>query len=533
MNDPITYLGYVKRDDIDIVIDRSPLKQKDKSDEILKAVQDAGMNRKKTLIYFPWVKSLNEAFYNLGSHNHAVATYHAKLWKGDKQKSLERFADGKAWVVMATKAFGMGIDIDDIKVVMHFAPTGNVCDYVQEIGRAARRQNLRGEARYHYSAGDFKYVKFFHRMAINKYQLLDVIKKICEIYRRDPKNNLVLDADNFSYIFYNADDEDDTINKVKIALLIIQKDLEAKYGFPPITARPLPLYSKGYFKTDAQAYKIIHGNYGGITPFDLSRNIYCVNLKHIWENNFRDETFPQFKRRIYLCDATLPAELQTLSAVYIVTINFKDNFKSVFAKLLGAFESTVSKIYTKKLTKNSATIDDLSAEFGKVSGLSNHKAQNICEIFIASMDSYVTKVFTRHHAKETISFNSPYFQQYFRWFRDKFNEIVAGTAKGKFYITGSRKEYAAVLGILEAMEVLNFDITGGSNNQICLHINQISVLEKIGNNYVNGLLTEMDKQRKISLDMLKYIWENNFNSATIWDLLEDYFIGKIPSAIKI
>ena len=132
MSNPITYLGYVKRDDIDIVIDRSPLQQKDKSDDIKKAVQDAGLRRKKTLIYFPWVKSLDDAFNKLGSHSHAVATYHAKLWKGDKQKSLERFANGQAWVVMATKAFGMGIDIDDIKVVMHYAPTGNVCDYVQE-----------------------------------------------------------------------------------------------------------------------------------------------------------------------------------------------------------------------------------------------------------------------------------------------------------------------------------------------------------------------------------------------------------------
>ena len=532
MSDPITYLGYVKREDIDIVIDRSPLQQKDKSDDIKKAVQDAGLRRKKTLIYFPWVKSLDDAFNKLGSHSHAVTIYHAKLWKGDKQKALERFANGQAWVVMATKAFGMGIDIDDIKVVMHFAPTGNVCDYVQEIGRAARRENLRGEARYHYAPKDFKYVKFFHRMAINKYQLHDVIKKICEIYRRNPKNNLLLDADNFSYIFYNADDEDDTINKVKIALLIIQKDLESKRGFPPLFVRPWPLYSHGYFKTDKP--DMIQENYGGIEPLDPSKNIYRVNLKHIWENNFRSETFPQFKRRIYSRDTTLPAELQTIRAAYIVTIDFKDDFKAVFDKLFEAFKETIAKVFTKKLTNNSATIDDLSAEFGKISGLPKHKAQNICEIFIASMDSYESKVFKRNTDKETYTFYYS-FPQYFRWFRDKFKEIAANTTKGKFYITGDKKEYAAVLGVLEAMGVLNFDIMGGSNNQICVHINQISVLQNIANqrNYSNRILSKMDKQRDISLAMLEYIYENPFDSATIWDLLEDYFLGKIPDAIKI
>lgn len=536
MNDPITYLGYVKRDDIDIVIDRSPLRQKDKSNDILKTVQEAGLFSKKTLIYFPWVKLLNEAFNKLGSHNHSVATYHAKLFKNDKQTSLNQFGNGQAWVIMATKAFGMGIDIDDIQIVMHFAPTGNVCDYVQEIGRAARRDNLRGEARYHYASSDFKYVKFFHRMAINKYQLINVMKKICEVYRRNPKNNLVLDAENFSYIFYNSEDEDDTINKVKIALLIIQKDFETKLGFPPIFSRPCPLYSKGFFEIAAPS--TIQTKYGGITEIDssaTSKNIYCVNLKHIWENNFRNETFPQFKRRIYSKDNNLPAELQTLWAAYIVTIDFKSNFKSTFDKLFGAFESTVRNIYTKNLTNNSVTIDDLSKEFAKVSDLPNHKAQNICEIFIASMESYQNKVFTRRSDKETISFNSPYFQQYFRWFKDTFNEIDANTVAGKFYMTGNRKEYAAVFGILEAMGVLNFDITGGSNNQICLHINQIGVLENAirnQNGYSNKILNEMNEQRKISLEMLEYIYENPLNSAMIWDLLEDYFLGKIPNAVR-
>ena len=524
MSDPITYLGYVKRDDIEIKIDKTPFDKGERAEfelekfpDIEKSILRAKIFGRKTLIYFPEVQ--------------LVATYHAKLWKGNKQTAFNRFTGGQAWVMMATKAFGMGIDIDDIKVVMHFAPTGNVCDYVQEIGRAARRENLRGEARYHYNPGDFKYVKFFHRMAINKYQLIDVIKKICEIYRRNPKNNLVLDADNFSYIFYNSEDEDETINKVKISLLIIQKDLEAKFGFPPIIIRPWPLYSKGFFKTDNP--NIIQEKYGGIVPFDRSQDIYCVNLKYIWENNFRDKTFPQFKRMIYSKDAGLPAELQTLQAAYIVTIEFKDNYKSVFKKISDAFELTVKKIFTKKLTGNSATIEDLRDEFAKVSNLTTYKAQNICEIFIASMDSYELKVFKRNPEKETFSFYYTY-PQYFRRFKDRCNEIFANTVKEKFYITGDRKEFTTVLGILEAMGVLNFDITGGSNNQLCLHINQISILEDIignKNRYSNKILEETDNQRKISLKMLKHIYENPLNSSEIWKLLEEYFIGKIPNAI--
>ena len=44
--------------------------------------------------------------------------------------------------VLATKAFGMGVDIPDIKHVYHYAPTGSVTDYIQEIGRVARDKTL-------------------------------------------------------------------------------------------------------------------------------------------------------------------------------------------------------------------------------------------------------------------------------------------------------------------------------------------------------------------------------------------------------
>ena len=115
--------------------------------------------------------------------------------------------------MLATKAFGMGIDIDDIELVVHFAPTGNVCDYVQEIGRAARRKNLIGEAYYHYNPKDFKHINRLHGLSvIRHYQLIRVIEKIVEIYQQNMqgakrklltkrRNAMLLDAENFSYIF--------------------------------------------------------------------------------------------------------------------------------------------------------------------------------------------------------------------------------------------------------------------------------------------------------------------------------------------
>lgn len=132
------------------------------------------------MIYFPTVALINRCYEYLRSKHEIehIAIYHGSLGKDAKQENYERFLAKEKLVMLATKAFGMGIDIDDIELVAHFAPTGNVCDYVQEIGRAARRDNLSGEALYYYNPRDFKHINRLHGLsAIQKYQLVKVIEK--------------------------------------------------------------------------------------------------------------------------------------------------------------------------------------------------------------------------------------------------------------------------------------------------------------------------------------------------------------------
>ena len=167
MLSPITYLGYIKRNDIDIVIDRTKATKEQRTEYELDKLEDiakrilpqALITKKKTLIYFPTVALIERCFeylYNLHLIEN-VAVYHGSLPKNEKQENYENFYTGKKLIMLATKAFGMGIDINDIERVVHVAPTGNVCDYVQEIGRAARKETLRGEAFYHYNSRDFKF----------------------------------------------------------------------------------------------------------------------------------------------------------------------------------------------------------------------------------------------------------------------------------------------------------------------------------------------------------------------------------------
>lgn len=70
-----------------------------------------------------------------------AAPFHAGLPAEVRLETYERFREGALSVLCATKAFGMGMDIDNIHLVIHFGPPSSLEDYIQEIGRAARNHS--------------------------------------------------------------------------------------------------------------------------------------------------------------------------------------------------------------------------------------------------------------------------------------------------------------------------------------------------------------------------------------------------------
>ncbi len=67
-----------------------------------------------------------------------VLAYHAGLGRQERSDAQRRFMDGEVEVVVATNAFGMGVDKSDVRTVAHATVPGSVEAYYQEAGRAGR-----------------------------------------------------------------------------------------------------------------------------------------------------------------------------------------------------------------------------------------------------------------------------------------------------------------------------------------------------------------------------------------------------------
>ena len=87
------------------------------------------------IVYAPSRKAAEELASKLGG---SAAAYHAGLDPGTRERVQHQFLSGKLEIVVATIAFGMGIDKADVRTVVHTALPGSVEAYYQEIGRAGR-----------------------------------------------------------------------------------------------------------------------------------------------------------------------------------------------------------------------------------------------------------------------------------------------------------------------------------------------------------------------------------------------------------
>lgn len=109
----------------------------DKIERILEICRDPSLQGGSGIVYFTLIKTLQAFSEKLASLQEHTC-YHGDLERSKRKRVQDTFMKGDVPVVLATNAFGMGIDKENIRFVLHADVPGSMEAYYQEIGRAGR-----------------------------------------------------------------------------------------------------------------------------------------------------------------------------------------------------------------------------------------------------------------------------------------------------------------------------------------------------------------------------------------------------------
>ena len=167
-----------RRDNIAIeVVEASPSERARLVQQLL--ADDA---RRPAIVYAPTRKQADALASELGASMPCDA-YHAGLSASVRQRVQEGFLGGKLEVIVATIAFGMGIDKPDVRTVIHTALPGSVEAYYQEVGRAGRDGKQSRAVLMHSFADRHTHNFFFDR----DYPDVAVLEKVFAVLGPEPR----------------------------------------------------------------------------------------------------------------------------------------------------------------------------------------------------------------------------------------------------------------------------------------------------------------------------------------------------------
>ena len=114
----------------------SVMQPKNKSIELMKLIKER--KNESGIVYCSTRKAVEEVCELLQKNGFAATRYHAGLDENERRRNQDDFVYDRATIMVATNAFGMGIDKSNVSFVIHYNMPKNMESYYQEAGRAGR-----------------------------------------------------------------------------------------------------------------------------------------------------------------------------------------------------------------------------------------------------------------------------------------------------------------------------------------------------------------------------------------------------------
>jgi len=118
------------------------IKVKEEGEKPHQLLKLLGERKGPAIVYVSRVAKTLEIATFLRRQGEKAAPYNGKMPSVAKQKTQDQFTNGEVQIIVATSAFGMGVDKDDVDMVIHYQISNSLENYVQEAGRAGRDPKL-------------------------------------------------------------------------------------------------------------------------------------------------------------------------------------------------------------------------------------------------------------------------------------------------------------------------------------------------------------------------------------------------------
>lgn len=577
---PNKYIGYARRDDI--VFDVKVLEpetsayKEEKDDKAIESIKEIIETNKKCIAYTPYVKQTIELYAKLEKTG-AVCRYYSGLSSEEKENAYQDIRSGRKTVILCTKAFGMGVDISDIEYIYHYAPTGNVADYVQEIGRAARLPGMTGIAKTDYFRGlDFKYINQLYGMsAIRNDQIIQCINKILSLYKKNGHRNFMVSSEDFAYIFGGAPKDSDgsyVDNKLKTALLMIKKDFEINdrtHSFAPIIFKPRSMFAYGYFAISDEFFEIIrragydryfkdianrssykeYHKYQSPVIVRQTKKTYELNYRKLWEERYRKLSFAEFKWRFNRnelegFDFKVGEELGVVIIVNASCKKYK-NFSSCQEELndtIDSIKEALDKLKFDNIFFTREKLVEILMDYGAAD--SKRKADTLSSMIINLLPavrtgSVVTLEGSFIARKRDVGAGSS--KERFRITNNSYVSRLHGVKTSlrsididngnifRFFPKNSGTTMLFVYQLLDALELANVELKIGDRPEYFIRVNNPSALERIIMNpaYFSYSVKAARQRHELDREYMRHLFEDLKTDEERWGFIEEYFLGQL------
>ena len=135
-----------------------------------------------TIVYVSLTKRTKELAHRLTNDGLRALPFNGKMETEEKKANQETFMRGEVQIMVATNAFGMGVDKKDVGLVVHYDISDSLENYVQEAGRAGRDPNMEAECYVLFNDGDLdKHFIFLNQSKLSISEIQQVWKAIKDL----------------------------------------------------------------------------------------------------------------------------------------------------------------------------------------------------------------------------------------------------------------------------------------------------------------------------------------------------------------